>query len=285
MSIQKSYFKNIKHLQKDNDSEVFISKLNNKKIVVKIIKDAFFKDGLEDEVWALSKLNHPHIINLLEYYIFGDTAVNIFEYYEEESLFDYIQENGPLSQNKLISLITQINDALIHTNNQSLTHNDLKPENILVKDDGNYFCLADWDLASFQNDNKWGLGKGTLSAIAPEMILGLKYQNSDIYGLGCTVFYAQTGKRVYNLKSSTPRYLKIKAHLEKDLLIDESQLSPIINSMLCKNPIKRATTDKIKKYMDNFDIDILKNEENCDTHIYNLLPELIGEKRINEYKN
>jgi serine/threonine protein kinase len=97
------------------------------------------------------------------------------------------------------SVIRQAALGLAHAHERGLIHRDVKPGNILVTPDG-MAKLSDLGLAGFlheaESDPRAGKVVGTADYLAPEQIRSPMDVTgvSDIYSLGCTLYYAVTGK-------------------------------------------------------------------------------------------
>ena len=118
-----------------------VYKVKNKKTgiirAMKIIPKNFVKDEYTDEdiiqeVNILTKLDHPHIIKLYEFYIFKKNIFLINEFCTDGDL------SGKLSQIKIFPefivkiLMIQIFNAVMYLKKNCIIHGDLKLENIMV---------------------------------------------------------------------------------------------------------------------------------------------------------
>jgi serine/threonine protein kinase len=97
------------------------------------------------------------------------------------------------------SVISQAAQGLGYAHQQGLVHRDVKPGNLLVTPEG-LVKVSDLGLAGFlhegDDDPRAGKIVGTADYLAPEMITNPKTITpaSDVYALGCTLYYAVTGK-------------------------------------------------------------------------------------------
>ena len=83
--------------------------------------------------------------------------------------------------------------ALSHIHDKKVIHRDLKPDNIMVDEDG-YPKIVDFGVADFEKDIIHGSHFGTLSYMAPEMVLSEPYTySSDYYSLGVLLLLILTG--------------------------------------------------------------------------------------------
>jgi len=83
--------------------------------------------------------------------------------------------------------------ALTHIHDKNVIHRDLKPDNIMIDEIG-YPKIVDFGVADFEKDINFGSHFGTLSYMAPEMVLGEPYTYSaDYYSLGVLLLLILTG--------------------------------------------------------------------------------------------
>jgi serine/threonine protein kinase len=83
--------------------------------------------------------------------------------------------------------------ALRHIHECKIVHRDIKPDNVMIDENG-YPKIIDFGVADFEYDIVHGSHFGTLSYMAPEMILGEPYSYSvDFYSLGVLLLLVLTG--------------------------------------------------------------------------------------------
>jgi len=274
----------IKKLGSGVGTVVNLCKKNDKKIVIKELTDAKYYDNLEDELNILSSIpKHKHIIDIQNSFIFDKKIYVEYEYCKDGDLYDFIKQKGTLDETKALLLLSQISSALIHAKNSGFYHCDIKPENILLRDE-NEFVISDWDLAKNTNTNSISLNHGSTLTMAPEIMLGELSENSDVYSLGCLLYFCLFGKRVFDLKISTPQYERVLTHLETKFKLPPNNLSKnfqkILISMLYKNPKKRISLEEISNFLDKKEF-ISKDDT---FNIYDSLSDFISDKRIEENK-
>src|SRR5262245_22972410 len=93
-------------------------------VAVKIIR-ADVSERFEREARAISALNHPHICTLHDVGRTDEFAYLVMEYVDGAPLA------GPLGLREVLTLGTQICDALHAAHLKGIVHRDLKPANIL----------------------------------------------------------------------------------------------------------------------------------------------------------
>src|ERR1700730_3891435 len=158
------------------------------------------------EAKVLKKLNHPHILRILDAGFQDGVPYLVTEYAAGGSLRDYLNKtNGlPITLNKTINILTQIGQALDYTHQQHIIHRDLKPENILFNQEGEAL-LADFGIAILLASTRTGLFgvSGTPPYMAPEQFEGLASAKSVQYSLGCIAYELVTGQRLFTIPNAT----------------------------------------------------------------------------------
>lgn len=124
-----------------------VHKKSNQVRAIKILKKSEQdQEKLFLEVDILSKLSHPNIMQIFEFY---DDAINFYIVSElclGGELFDKISEKGIFSEAEAAKLVKQILSALAYSHTNNIVHRDLKPENILLdtKNEDSIIKLIDW---------------------------------------------------------------------------------------------------------------------------------------------
>ena len=175
------------------------------------------------------------------------------------SLMEYLNDHyDRLSRADKLAIFVEIVKAVDHCHEQGLMHRDVKLENVLVRVDQDARVtevrLADFGsacdsetLSSTENSC------GSTPYMAPEQLeFGENYDSKvDVWGLGHILFELMTGEHLFDEGMIDDRELIAKTiinepvNLEKfDLTTDERSL---LQSMLEKNPQKRASTKEILK--------------------------------------
>src|SRR5208282_4672155 len=154
------------------------------------------------EARAVAALNHPNIVRA--YDIGQDRNLHFLamEYVQGYSLQEIVAQCGPLNLLEAVHYLRQATEGLQHIFHAGLVHRDIKPSNILVDVTGTVKIL-DLGLARFFEDEgddltlRYGeLVLGTAGYLAPEQSVDshLADTRSDIYSLGCTIYFCLAGK-------------------------------------------------------------------------------------------
>jgi len=153
----------------------------------------------------LSRLagGHTNIPQVHESGLIENIHYIAMEFVSGRSLHKLVQDNGTLSLEQAAFIGLEVALALHHVHLQGMVHRDVKPANIVISSKGQV-RLIDFGLAMQNNEPAGdesvvgGLGfiVGTMDYIAPEQTIDPSKVDgrADIYGLGCVLYYALTGK-------------------------------------------------------------------------------------------
>lgn len=173
-------------------------------------------ENFRREIRAQAKLDHPNLVRAFDAGEDGNVHYLVVEYIPGTDLRRLVRSKGKLSVQQAANIVKQSAEGLAHAHERDLIHRDIKPGNILVTPDG-VSKLSDLGLAFYLNDAtdpRAGKIVGTADYLSPEQIRTPQHitSASDIYSLGCTLYYAVTGKVPF--PGGTPKS-KARRHLEE----------------------------------------------------------------------
>ena len=151
------------------------------------------------EIQTQAKLDHRNLVRAYDAGHDGNVYFLVTEYVPGTDLRRLVRSQGRLTMAQGAAAISQAAMGLGYAHEQGLVHRDVKPGNLLVTPDG-LVKVSDLGLAGFlhegANDPRAGKIVGTADYLAPEMITDPKSVSpvSDLYALGCTLYYAVTGQ-------------------------------------------------------------------------------------------
>ncbi|MCR4413217.1 MAG: serine/threonine protein kinase [Thermoguttaceae bacterium] len=180
------------------------SRNRNRLVALKVVENRGNLDSLLLEPEILSRLEHPGIVGLGDYFLDGDDVVVALEYVEGEDLETCLRQRGPFSPDEVRDLLVQMADALAHAHRAGVIHRDIKLSNILVDRSGPSprYVLSDFGISriseGIQTSSRLG---GTYYFMAPEQLQGRPGPQSDLWSLGVVAYVLLTGTRPFEGKN------------------------------------------------------------------------------------
>ena len=209
------------------------------------------------EIAITARLNHPHILSLIESGQEGGLVYYVMPHIEGESLRDRLRREPPVSVSGAAWIAREVADALTYAHGRGVIHRDIKPENILLSD--GHAWVADFGIARAIETCADSVGKaltvtglpiGTPAYMSPEQVEGRPDVDgrSDVYSLGCVLFELLVGRPPFLGRSAravmqqhvaTPP--PSLAELRPDL---SPQLTAVVERAISKDPHERFQTAK-----------------------------------------
>jgi hypothetical protein len=209
----------------------------------------------EREVRATAKLSHWNNIDIFDYGRAADgTFYYVMEFLPGMNLGDLVRRFGPLAPERVIHLMRQTCDALAEAHGAGLIHRDIKPANIFAAERGGHKDIAkllDFGLVKpITNIDQGSLTQeGALTGsplyMSPEQATGDADPDarSDIYSLGCVMYYLLAGKPVFEderpMKVLIAHVNQEPAPLSRGDASMPRDLEDVVLRCLAKNPADR----------------------------------------------
>ncbi|MFO0968778.1 MAG: serine/threonine-protein kinase [Gemmataceae bacterium] len=230
-----------------------------RQVAVKVIRPEFVAkagaiERFRRETQTAAMLTHPNIVTAFDAERVGDTHLLAMEYINGVSLADEVRSRGPLPVAEACDAVRQAALGLQRAHECGLVHRDVKPQNLMRTADGTVKIL-DFGLAVLGDMNRadrgltgTGVVMGTPDYVAPEQAEDPRTADvrSDIYSLGCTLYYFLTG-RVPFPGDSVLRKLDAHRHSAPEPVrkrrpqVPEA-LATIVARMMAKKPADRYQT-------------------------------------------
>ena len=259
-------YKLLNELGKGGMSSVYLAEHTNMHLPVAIkvlpvsrVKEKSYLERFKREAKASFKLRHDNIAGATNLGLDGEQWFIVLDYIEGEDLHQKVKRTGPLPVRDAVEFIRQAACGLQYAHEQGIVHRDVKPANLILDIKGTV-KLLDLGLAlDGDDDEEGGLTKahdekvlGTADYLAPEQSKNSHSADprSDIYALGCTLYYLIVGRAPFARGSVIER---IKAHwnepapnpldeLEKPPADLDSALIDLYFRMMEKHPDARPQT-------------------------------------------
>ena len=219
-------------------------------------------ERFQREIQVAARLQHPHIVPLLDAGMAGDVPYYLMPYLEGESLRARLAREGELPLPEVVRLLREILDALDYAHSQGVVHRDIKPDNILLT--AHHAVVTDFGVAKAVLDatsdarlTSTGVALGTPAYMAPEQIaaeLTIDHR-ADIYAVGALAFEMLTG--VPPFRGSTTQAI-LAAHMSQPAPVlttlrqsIPSELNDVVLRCLEKRPADRwQSTREIVSQLD-----------------------------------
>jgi serine/threonine-protein kinase len=222
-----------------------------------VSSDGSASDGLSArlrrEAQAAGCLSHPHIVAVYDYGeetltddagVARTNAYIAMEFIDGRSLESYLDGRERFALPQIVSIMSQLLDALDYSHSRGVVHRDIKPANIMVLPDGNV-KVADFGIARIESSTLTQMGTvlGSPAYMSPEQFMGQTVDaRSDLYSAGVVLYQLLTGElpftgsfsaimhRVLNEQATPPSALNVQLPTSVD---------PMVRKAMAKRPAER----------------------------------------------
>lgn len=159
------------------------------------------------EAEAISRIQHPHVVNVIDFGKQGDVTYIVMEKLEGEDLAARIAR-GPLVGARACDIMLAVASAVQAAHDLGILHRDLKPANIFLATTStgdNIPKVLDFGISKFDGSQvalpltAASMLLGTPHYLSPEQAAGVQSGDarSDQYALAAIVYECVTGQRVH----------------------------------------------------------------------------------------
>jgi serine/threonine-protein kinase len=221
-------YKLLAHIGSGGMSEVYLAEHVRlaRRVAIKIlpvdrVKQGSYLERFQVEARASAMLDHPNLVRIHDFGNVGALHYLVMEYIDGDDLAARVRNEGPLPISAAVEIIAQAAEGLQHAHAKGLVHRDVKPSN-LIQVRGGCVKVLDLGLALVDQDEIGSLTArydegilGTADYLAPEQVLDSHAVDarSDIYSLGCTLYFLLSGRPPFP-KGTVPQ--KMLAHLKRE---------------------------------------------------------------------
>ncbi|OAI38781.1 hypothetical protein AYO40_06395 [Planctomycetaceae bacterium SCGC AG-212-D15] len=238
-----------------------------KVVASSLVKNVRAQQMFMREVRAAARLMHPNIVTAYDANQIGDRHYMVMEFVDGPNLEHLVRDKGPLPVGFACDFIRQAALGLQSAHEMGMVHRDLKPANLLVQGinagEGRARCIVkilDFGLARLHEPPDGALPKhgsivtrqnmvvGTPDYLSPEQAKDLHKADirSDLYSLGCTLYFLLTGqvpfpggntieKLLRHGTEEPPRAEKLRPDVP-------AEVSALVRKLMAKDPADRFAT-------------------------------------------
>lgn len=218
---------------------------------------AAFLQRFQREAAVTQRLSHPNIVRVFGIFSGTDGQADVhfmaMELLHGRDLFEIVNADGPMPCRKAAEYIRQAALGLEHAHNAGLVHRDIKPGNLFLSDDHTVRVL---DLGLAQDfDSEENLTRefnekvlGTADYLSPEQAADTHTVDarSDIYSLGCSLYFLLTGQPPFAEGSLVQRLIAHQTKTPPSIVEFRrdvpDELIAILLKMMAKSRNERTST-------------------------------------------
>jgi serine/threonine protein kinase len=207
-----------------------------------------YRRMLHNEASMAGRLNHPHIVAVIDVDERSDPPYLVLEYIKGRSLEGFASADSLLPVAEVLDIAFKCCNALEYAQTQGLVHRDIKPANLMLQDDGE-LKLTDFGTAVSVHTHETQVAGlvGSPAYMSPEQIRedALTY-HSDMFSLGVVIYELLTGQKPFQGDTDYATIYRISSEPAPPLRIVRpelpTKLDAVISRALAKKPADRFAT-------------------------------------------
>jgi serine/threonine-protein kinase len=245
----------------------------NRVVAIKVLAPQFVDTARAEQLFlremqAAARLNHPNIVTAFDANQAGDRYYLVMEFVDGPNLHRLVREQGPPPVGQACDFVRQVAEGLQYAFEMGMVHRDVKPSNLLVSRPAgdspgkrHMVKILDFGLARLHErgtDEHAAVGTilvtrenvliGTPDFVSPEQARDLHAADirSDIYSLGCTLYYLLTGQVPFPSGSSLEKLIRHTTEEPKPVEQLRPDVPPaaaaVVRRLMAKDPGARFQT-------------------------------------------
>ena len=231
-------------IQPSVDREVAIKQIRSE-----LASQPDFIRRFEAEAHLVARIEHPHIVPLIDFWRDPDSAYLVMRWLRGGTLEQRL-DDGPLSVSETVQMARQIGDALSAAHHHNIVHRDVKAGNIPFDEADNAF-LSDFGIAleaAQSGGPEAALSPGSPAYSSPEQIRReLLGPEADVFSLGVGIFECLTGSLPFGDSTSLEQLVDRQLHTPYPALTElrsdvPASVSEAVAKATSKDPGDRFTS-------------------------------------------
>jgi serine/threonine protein kinase len=230
----------------------------NRTVAVKVlhtylVKNSTIVERFRREAEVIAKLQHPHVVTMLDYYEDAEHFLYVMEYLDTYTVEDVLKKKGKLPAHLALPVVADLCDALVYAHSFKIIHRDIKPSNLFIAR-GKGVILSDFGLAKPLEDAPiTAVGSkmmGTPHYMAPEQVTGGQTdERTDLYQAGLILYQLVTGGLPFQDKS---HFKAIMMRIEREAEFSPEQQAQIPEAVraLCLKALRRSPAERYQNALE-----------------------------------
>ena len=203
------------------------------------------------EIEIMYKLNHPHVMNLTNYFEDDSKIYLIMPYAIKGQLYKLLKRQGRFDERTTSQYVLETIEAVsyLHSFNPKIVHRDIKPENLLF-DENMRIKLTDFGIATYLNEGeRLHTLCGSNEYMAPEVLKGQPYDEAcDIWAIGVLFFELLTGYTPFKGNDTN----ELISNIKKLKINWPNDFPPLAKNLVSKilklDPKERLSLEEIRNH-------------------------------------
>ena len=197
----------------------------------------------EAEAHLVARIEHPHIVPLIDFWRDPDSAYLVMRWLRGGTLERRL-DDGPLNVEQTCTLAREMCGALAAAHQHGIIHRDVKSANILF-DEADHAYLGDFGIA-LEAESSAGpeasLSTGSPAYSSPEQLRRERLgPEADVFSLGVVLFECLTGSLPFHDSRSVSELIDLQLNTEYPRLIElRSDVPAAISNAIAKATSKNA---------------------------------------------